>query len=65
MPMQHPRRRFRRQRLSCRLESAVIMLGLWRRRHRTRRALREIDAHRLADIGRADAERRRECAKWF
>jgi uncharacterized protein YjiS (DUF1127 family) len=65
MPMQHPRRRFWRPRLSCRLEWAIVMLGRWRRRHLTRRALRELDARRLADIGRTEAERRRECAKWF
>jgi len=24
-----------------------------------------LDAHLLADIGRSEAERRRECCKWF
>lgn len=37
----------------------------WCRRAATRRALRCLDAHALADIGLTEAERRRECAKWF
>jgi uncharacterized protein YjiS (DUF1127 family) len=45
-----------------------MMIGqilLWLRRIATRRHLRELDAHQLADIGCSEAERRRECAKWF
>jgi uncharacterized protein YjiS (DUF1127 family) len=38
---------------------------VWSRRSNTRRHLRELDAHRLADIGLTGPERRRECAKWF
>jgi uncharacterized protein YjiS (DUF1127 family) len=37
----------------------------WARRARTRRHLRALEAFRLADIGLCDADRRRECAKWF
>lgn len=40
-------------------------LALWLRRMSTRRALRELDRRQLADIGRTEAERRVECAKWF
>jgi uncharacterized protein YjiS (DUF1127 family) len=38
---------------------------IWRRRSRTRRALQELDARELVDIGRTEAERKSECAKWF
>jgi len=31
----------------------------------TRRHLRALDARLLADIGCAESDRRRECAKWF
>jgi uncharacterized protein YjiS (DUF1127 family) len=41
------------------------LLGLWRRRSRTRRRLVELDARELSDIGFTDAQRLRECAKWF
>jgi uncharacterized protein YjiS (DUF1127 family) len=41
------------------------LIVLWVRRHRTRRHLRELENHRLADIGLSPDERRRECAKWF
>ncbi len=34
-------------------------------RLKTRRRLRELDARLLADVGITEAERRRECAKWF
>ena len=40
-------------------------LSIWIRRATTRRALRELDHRLLADIGRTEHERRRECAKWF
>jgi uncharacterized protein YjiS (DUF1127 family) len=39
--------------------------GIWTSRAATRRALAYLDAQQLVDIGRSDAERRRECAKWF
>ncbi len=38
---------------------------LWLRRMRTRRHLRALEGHRLRDIGISEAERHRECAKWF
>jgi uncharacterized protein YjiS (DUF1127 family) len=44
---------------------AAATITLWLRRARTRADLRELDAHRLADIGVTEAERARECAKWF
>jgi uncharacterized protein YjiS (DUF1127 family) len=31
----------------------------------TRVALHELEPHLLADIGKTEKERRRECAKWF
>jgi uncharacterized protein YjiS (DUF1127 family) len=40
-------------------------LALWRRRHRSRIALRYLDARELDDIGLTEAERARECKKWF
>jgi len=43
----------------------TFALRLCWRRARTRRALRRLDASQLADIGRSEAQRRRECAKWF
>jgi uncharacterized protein YjiS (DUF1127 family) len=52
----------RRQRQKLR---PAAIIRLWRRRSRTRRALKTLDARLLADIGRTDAERRHECAKWF
>jgi uncharacterized protein YjiS (DUF1127 family) len=44
---------------------ARAIVAIWRRRMSTRAALRELDGHLLADIGRTEKERRRECAKWF
>jgi uncharacterized protein YjiS (DUF1127 family) len=38
---------------------------LWFDRVRTRRHLAELAPRALADIGRTESERRRECAKWF
>jgi uncharacterized protein YjiS (DUF1127 family) len=35
------------------------------RRRATRRALRQLDARALDDIGRSESDRQRECAKWF
>jgi uncharacterized protein YjiS (DUF1127 family) len=40
-------------------------LSVWIRRAATRQALRELDDRLLADIGRTERDRRRECAKWF
>jgi uncharacterized protein YjiS (DUF1127 family) len=40
-------------------------LGLWRRRYLTRRHLRQLDRHGLADIGLDPIERDREIAKPF
>ncbi|WP_026380510.1 DUF1127 domain-containing protein [Afifella pfennigii] len=40
-------------------------LCLWLQRARQRRQLAELPPWRLADIGISEAERRRECAKWF
>ena len=37
----------------------------WRRRSKTRKVLQQLDPRELADIGRTEAERKRECAKWF
>lgn len=39
--------------------------AVWLRRAATRRALRELEPWQLADTGRTENERRRECAKWF
>jgi uncharacterized protein YjiS (DUF1127 family) len=44
---------------------ARAFVAIWRTRMSTRAALRELDARLLADIGRTETERRRECAKWF
>ena len=40
-------------------------LGIWYRRLKTRRGLRQLDARLLDDVGISEAERRRECAKRF
>ncbi|MDO9412126.1 MAG: DUF1127 domain-containing protein [Pseudolabrys sp.] len=40
-------------------------LTLWLRRITTRRQLRALEAHRLADVGLTERQRRDECAKWF
>jgi uncharacterized protein YjiS (DUF1127 family) len=47
------------------LPANPLAVGIWLQRTRTRAALRELDARALADIGRSEAERQRECAKWF
>jgi uncharacterized protein YjiS (DUF1127 family) len=39
--------------------------ALWIRRHRTRRALRDLDARQLGDVAITVSERSAECAKWF
>jgi uncharacterized protein YjiS (DUF1127 family) len=41
------------------------MARIGHRRSRTRRALQQLDARELADIGRTEAERKSEYAKWF
>lgn len=38
---------------------------IWLRRVATRRTLKELDGRVLADVGLSQADRRRECAKWF
>jgi uncharacterized protein YjiS (DUF1127 family) len=43
----------------------LAMLMIWLRRSRTRRQLCCLDARELLDIGRSEAERQRECARWF
>jgi uncharacterized protein YjiS (DUF1127 family) len=40
-------------------------LVLWQRQWVTRRALADLEAHRLKDIGLTEVERRTECAKFF
>jgi uncharacterized protein YjiS (DUF1127 family) len=42
-----------------------VAAATWLQRVRTRRQLAELDPRQLADIGRGERERRRECAKWF
>jgi uncharacterized protein YjiS (DUF1127 family) len=44
---------------------SLMKARIWSRRSKTRRHLRELDAHRLADIGLIEIERCRESAKWF
>lgn len=44
---------------------ALPTLRTWLMRLKTRRQLRDLDARLLADVGITEAERRRECAKWF
>jgi uncharacterized protein YjiS (DUF1127 family) len=41
------------------------IVAIWGRQMSTRAALRELEPHLLADIGKTEKERRRECAKWF
>jgi uncharacterized protein YjiS (DUF1127 family) len=45
--------------------TALAITTLWVHRTRTRRCLAALDPRELADIGRTEPERRRECAKWF
>jgi uncharacterized protein YjiS (DUF1127 family) len=40
-------------------------VATWVRRSRTRKALRDLDARQLADIGVSEPERAAECGKWF
>jgi uncharacterized protein YjiS (DUF1127 family) len=55
----------RRTWLDALWHSCVATLSVWIRRITTRQVLGELDNRLLADIGRTEAERRRECAKWF
>ena len=43
----------------------IATSAIWLRRVRTRRQLRELEKHRLADVGLAETQQRVECAKWF
>jgi uncharacterized protein YjiS (DUF1127 family) len=47
------------------LSALVLYLILWRRRARTRRQLRALPDHLLADVGLSATERRRESARPF
>ncbi|MDO8876623.1 MAG: DUF1127 domain-containing protein [Pseudolabrys sp.] len=47
------------------IKDVTVIVTVWLRRARTRRHLRALEAHRLADIGSSEEARRRECAKWF
>jgi uncharacterized protein YjiS (DUF1127 family) len=47
------------------LGAAAAKIRLWHRRFRTRHSLREMESHRLGDIGLTEQDRRREGAKWF
>lgn len=44
--------------------SILTRLVLWRRRCRTRRQLRDLPSHLLADIGLDAAARANECRQW-
>jgi uncharacterized protein YjiS (DUF1127 family) len=52
-------------RIRPRRPSLIAWLVLWRRRHRTRRQLRELDRCGLDDVGIDASAQRREVAKWF
>ena len=47
------------------LSALALYFTLWRRRARTRRQLRALPDHLLADIGLSAAQRRRESARPF
>ncbi|MBI3451807.1 MAG: DUF1127 domain-containing protein [Rhodospirillales bacterium] len=47
------------------IRAAYAKAAIWLRRLRTRRRLRELEPRLMADVGITEAERRRECAKWF
>ena len=47
------------------LATCFSQVWTWHRRSLTRRSLAQLDGAALIDIGRTEAERRRECAKWF
>jgi uncharacterized protein YjiS (DUF1127 family) len=42
-----------------------MTIGIWLRRGRTRRQLRDLDARELLDIGVSESQRDRECARWL
>ena len=44
--------------------TVFALADLWLRRLRTRRALRELDARSLVDVGLTERQRQAECAKW-
>lgn len=54
-----------RRKAAIRATGLLAELGLWRRRSRTRAALRDLDDRLLRDIGLCPRARRRECAKQF
>ena len=45
--------------------AVCAVAALWFDRWQTRRHLAELASRDLADIGRTESERWRECAKWF
>jgi uncharacterized protein YjiS (DUF1127 family) len=51
--------------LAGRRVAAISALRLWWQRATTRRALQQLEAPQLDDIGLTERERRSECAKWF
>jgi uncharacterized protein YjiS (DUF1127 family) len=48
-----------------RIAITIAVFRLWWRRAVTRRALRDLDAGYLADVGLTECDRATECAKWF
>lgn len=42
-----------------------VIAARWAVRYGTRQQLRRLDTRALADVGISEAERRRECSKWF
>jgi uncharacterized protein YjiS (DUF1127 family) len=53
------------QQAACLWRQAAATMRVWEARHATRRALAELDSHRLADIGKTAAQARHEAAKPF
>lgn len=47
------------------VRDTMTRVRIWLRRYGTRRQLRRLAPHLLDDIGLSEAQRRRECAKWF
>jgi uncharacterized protein YjiS (DUF1127 family) len=43
----------------------VMVFRLWRQRGATRRALLNLQARELEDVGLTEHDRAAECAKWF
>jgi uncharacterized protein YjiS (DUF1127 family) len=50
---------------SWRIAITIAAFRLWCQRAVTRRALRDLDARYLADVGLTERDRAAECAKWF